>query len=356
MNRVFNFSAGPAALPESVLLKVRDELLDYDGHGLSVMEMSHRCDEFIDIAERAESSLREIYAINDDYHVLFLQGGARMQFAAIPLNLSSSSDLASYVQSGYWSTQSIEEAKNYLKVDIHPFHGEDLLSETALNVDADSRYLHMTSNETIDGVQFFDFPNISPIPLVVDMSSDFLTRQLDVFEFGLIYACAQKNVGPAGLTVVIIRKDLCGNSRSETPSVLDYEKQAAKDSMLNTPNTFAWYIAGLMFDWVREQGGLQAIESNSICRSDKIYKEIDECNFYQSLVAPCTRSLINVTFRLRDSRLEASFLEGAERAGITNLKGHRAVGGLRASLYNGVPDAAVDALAEYMAVFARKHG
>ena len=355
MNRVFNFSPGPAALPESVLLQVRDELLDYAGRGLSVIEMSHRSDEFMDIAYRAEQSLREIYGINDDYYVLFLQGGARMQFASVALNLSESSDLATYVRSGYWSSQAITEAKNFLEVEVRNSSDGVSISAAARNVNSNSRYVHITSNETIEGVQCFDFPDTSPIPLVVDMSSDFLIRPLDIAEFGLIYGCAQKNAGLAGLTIVIVRKDLCGNARSGTPSVLDYSKQGAQDSMLNTPNTFAWYVAGLMFNWVVEQGGLRAIERNSIRRAQRIYDEIDASDFYQSTVSTCARSRMNVTFTLSDSRLDASFLEGAEAAGIRNIKGHRAVGGFRASLYIGVPDAAVDALAEFMSAFAHKH-
>jgi phosphoserine aminotransferase len=358
VHRVHNFSAGPAALPLEVLETARDEMLDYRGSGMSVMEMSHRSKEFIAVAEQAEADLRELLAVPDDYHVLFLQGGATTQFAMVPMNLLGDRRGADYVNTGAWSTKAIEEAQKFCSVNVAATaeaanftHIPDVAS---WSLSKDAAYLHLCSNETIGGVQFDEFPE-SGVPLVVDMSSDILSRPIDVSRFGLIYAGAQKNIGPAGLTVVIVRKDLVGRARPGTPSMLDYAVHAKADSMSNTPPTYAWYLAGLVFRWLKLQGGLAGIEAINRRKASKLYEAVDASNFYSSPVAKPYRSLMNVPFTLPDAALDAPFLAGAEARGLTNLKGHRSVGGMRASLYNAVPEAAVDALVEYMQTFQHEH-
>ena len=359
MGRVHNFSAGPAALPEEVLIEARDELLDYAGSGMSVMEMSHRSKEFIAVAERAEADFIELLGVPDDYRVLFLHGGATLQFAMVPLNLLGDRDTADYVNTGAWSVKAIEEAQRFCRVNVvasseaRGFTDIPALSEWRCNPDA--AYLHLCSNETIGGVQFHDFPDTS-VPLVADMSSDILSRPVDVSRFALIYAGAQKNIGPAGLTVVVVRKDLLGRPRAGTPSMLDYAVHAAADSMSNTPPTYAWYLAGLVFRWMKAEGGLAAIAARNARKAAKLYAALDGGNFYRTPVLGNCRSVMNVPFTLPDAALDAVFLKGAEARGLTNLKGHRSVGGMRASLYNAVPEAAVDALVDYLGVFAREHG
>ena len=343
-------------MPVEVLERVRAELLDYRGLGLSVMEMSHRSDAFMEIADRAERNLREILSVGDDFNVLFLQGGATLQFAAVPLNLAEATDRVTYASSGTWSKKAIEEAQRYAEVTTRSVIGEGTSGLVDFVAGSRSKYAHVTSNETIEGIQFADFPNPSDVPLVADMSSDFLMRKLDVDRFDLIYAGAQKNVGPSGLTIVIVRKDLCDKARANCPLVMNYARQAEAGSMLNTPNTFAWYIAGLMFEWVLDRGGLGALEARSTRRAASIYAEIDRGSFYESDVPDSMRSKVNVTFKLRDSALDATFLAAVTEAGIQNLKGHRSVGGFRASLYNGIPDVAVNALADFMATFAQTYG
>lgn len=357
--RVFNFSAGPAALPVEVLERARDELLDYRGSGMSVMEMSHRSKEFIDIAERAEADFRELLAVPDDYAVLFLQGGATTQFAMVPMNLLGDRTRADYVNTGSWSTKAIKEAKRFCEVNVAASAEADNFTHVpdpaTWSLSKDAAYLHVCSNETIGGVQFHEFPE-APVPLVADMSSDILSRPVDVSRFALIYAGAQKNIGPAGLTVVVVRKDLLGNARPGTPSMLDYAVHAEADSMSNTPPTYAWYLAGLVFEWLKAEGGVAAIAARNQRKAAKLYDAIEASNFYASPVARHDRSLMNVPFTLADAALDKAFLAGAEERGLTNLKGHRSVGGMRASLYNAVPEAAVDALVDYMQAFEHEHG
>ncbi|MGA1676210.1 MAG: 3-phosphoserine/phosphohydroxythreonine transaminase [Pseudomonadales bacterium] len=359
MGRVHNFSAGPAALPEEVLVKARDEMLDYAGSGMSVMEMSHRSKEFIAIAEQAEADFIDLLGVPNDYRVLFLQGGASLQFAMVPLNLLGDRESADYVNTGAWSVKAIEEAGRLCRVNVvASSEGRgftDIPARSEWRTNPDAAYLHICSNETIGGVQFQEFPDVS-VPLVADMSSDILSRPVDVSRFALIYAGAQKNIGPAGLTVVVVRKDLIGRARSGTPSMLDYAVHAAADSMSNTPPTYAWYLAGLVFRWMKAEGGLAAIAARNARKSAKLYAALDSGNFYRTPVAGDCRSVMNVPFTLPDAALDAVFLKGAEARGLTNLKGHRSVGGMRASLYNAVPEAAVDALVDYLGVFAREHG
>jgi phosphoserine aminotransferase len=365
--RTFNFSAGPAALPDAVLEKAQAEMLDYAGTGMSVMEMSHRSAEFIDIAARAEADLRELLAISSNYHVLFLQGGATAQFAAIPLNLTKPGDTVDYVDTGSWSVKAIKEAGKYCNVNVvassKATNYHDIPPLASWKLSPQARYLHICSNETIGGVQFAQAPVLAPVedpaletPIIADMSSEILSRPINVGQYALIYAGAQKNIGPAGLTVVIVRKDLCGSARPETPTMLDYAVQAEADSMSNTPPTYAWYLAGLVFQWLREQGGLEAIAAINKRKAEKLYSAIDGSNFYTAPVVAGARSKMNVPFTLADPKLDAAFLAGAEERGMENLKGHRSVGGMRASIYNAVPEAAVEALVGYMREFENEHG
>jgi phosphoserine aminotransferase len=359
MTRKFNFCAGPAALPEAVLEQAREELADWHGRGLSVMEMSHRSPEFVAIAGEAERDLRALLDISDDYAVLFLQGGASQQFAAVPLNLLPEGGVADYVNTGQWSTKAIKEAKRFGNINVAAsseatnFSSIPAVDDWRLSDGA--AYLHYTPNETIGGVEFFDVPDVKA-PLVVDMSSTLLSRPIDVGRFGLIYAGAQKNIGPAGLTLVIVRRELLGKSRSSCPTMLDYKVAADNDSMYNTPPTFAWYLAGLVFKWLRQQGGLPAIEQVNRRKAEKLYGYIDASGFYRNPVERSCRSSMNVPFVLADDKFDKPFLAGAEEAGLLNLAGHRSVGGMRASIYNAVPEAAVDALLDYMKDFAQRHG
>ncbi|NKB99691.1 MAG: 3-phosphoserine/phosphohydroxythreonine transaminase [Pseudomonadales bacterium] len=356
--RSYNFSAGPAALPEPVLEQAREELLDYRGTGMSVMEMSHRSSEFVDIAARAEADLRELAGISDEYHVLFLQGGATGQFAAIPLNLTSAGDPVDYLDTGSWSQKAIKEAGKYCDVKVVGSSKDEsygfIPDPAQWQTRPDAKYLHICSNETIGGLQFKSFPEKS-VPLVADMSSDILSRPLAIDRFDLIYAGAQKNIGPAGLTVVIVKKGLCGNARPETPTFLDYATQADADSMSNTPPTYAWYLAGLVFAWLKEQGGLEGIAKLNERKAGKLYSAIAASNFYRAPVDKPYQSDMNVPFTLANAELDADFLQGAQARGLLNLKGHRSVGGMRASIYNAVPEAAVDVLVDYMAEFEQTH-
>ncbi len=358
-NRVYNFSAGPAALPEAVLLRARDELLNWRGEGASVMELSHRGKAFVAVAEKADADIRELLAVPDNYKVLFLQGGASGQFAAVPLNLLGGKGRADYVNTGAWSKKAIAEAKRYGTVNVvasdeaNGFTGIPPQSEW--RNDADSAYLHYTPNETIGGVEFHWLP-ASQVPLVADMSSTILSRPLDVSRFGLIYAGAQKNIGPAGLTLVIVREDLIGKASPVVPSVFDYAVQAKADSMSNTPPTFAWYLAGLVFEWLLEQGGLEAMAVRNRRKADKLYAAIDESDFYANPVHKDCRSWMNVPFTLANPELDGQFLLRAADLGLVALKGHRSVGGIRASIYNAMPEAGVDALVEFMGEFERTRG
>ena len=357
--RVNNFSAGPAALPVEVLETARDEMLDYRGTGMSVMEMSHRSAAFIAIAEKAEADFRGLMGVPDDYAVLFLQGGATLQFSMVPLNLLGDKQRADYVNTGSWSTKAIQEARRFCEVNVVASSESASFAEipdpVSWKLSPDAAYLHLCSNETIGGVQFHEFPEV-PLPLVADMSSDILSRPVDVSRFALIYAGAQKNIGPAGLTVVVVRKDLLGRTRPGTPSLLDYGVHAEADSMSNTPPTYAWYLAGLVFKWLKAQGGIEGMQVGNQRKAAKLYDALERSNFYRAPVAKRNRSIMNVPFTLPDPALDKVFLAGAEERGLTNLKGHRSVGGMRASLYNAVPEEAVDALVGYMQSFEHEHG
>jgi len=359
MARRFNFCAGPASIPEAVLTEAAEQMLDWQGRGLSVMEMSHRSDEMVGIANEAEADLRELMGISDDYAVLFLQGGASSQFSAVPLNLiGDEGKVVDYVNTGEWSKKAIKEAKRYAKVNVVA-SSEDTNFTTipafdSWNLSEDAAYLHYTPNETIGGLEFFWTPE-SKVPLVADMSSTILSRPVDVNKFGLIYAGAQKNIGPAGLTIVIVRKDLLGKASAMTPTMLDYKTAADNDSMYNTPPTWGWYLAGLVFKWLKAQGGLAAMEVINRRKAEKLYGYIDASGFYSNPVEVASRSLMNIPFVLADASLDKAFLAGAEEAGLLNLKGHRSVGGMRASVYNAVPEEAIDALISYMKAFAEQN-
>ena len=357
MGRAYNFSPGPAALPDAVLEQARAELLDYQGKGFSVMEMSHRSPEFIAIAETAEADLRDLLAIGDDYRVLFLQGGASQQFALLPMNLCRAEQTVDYVHTGSWGGKAIAEAKRLAKVNVAASSvDEDFIRippRETWRLTPDAAYCHIVSNETIGGVQFRDFP-CTPSPLVADMSSELLSREIDVSRFGAIYAGAQKNIGPAGLCVVVIHEELLGRARPGTPRIFDYQVQAQSGSMFNTPPTYTWYLAGLVLRWVKESGGVAAMEQANRRKAAKLYAAIDASDFYTAPVVEQDRSLMNVPFTLADPALDAAFLAGAEARRLANLKGHRSVGGMRASLYNAVGEAAVDALIDYMASFEKE--
>ncbi|MFW6021072.1 MAG: 3-phosphoserine/phosphohydroxythreonine transaminase [Guyparkeria sp.] len=360
MARVYNFSAGPAMLPTEVLTRARDEMVDYQGTGMSVMEMSHRGKHFVGIAERAEANLRKLMNIPDNYKVLFLQGGASTQFGAIPLNLGNGSGKADYLNTGHWSVKAIKEAKRHCEVnvaaDTKPDNFTTLPAEGEIQFSPDADYVHYTPNETIAGVEFPYIPDTGDVPLVADMSSTILSRPIDVSKFGVIYAGAQKNIGPAGLTIVIVREDLLGKSRENTPAMLDWATQAEADSMYNTPPTYAWYMAGLVFEHLLAKGGLEEMGKINQRKAEKLYAAIDGNDFYRNPVEPAYRSWMNVPFMLADDSLDKTFLEEAGRQGLVTLNGHRSVGGMRASIYNAMPEAGVDALIHFMNDFAKRHG
>jgi phosphoserine aminotransferase len=361
MSRVYNFSAGPAVLPEEVLEQAREEMSDWHGSGMSVMEMSHRGKEFMSIAEQAEADLRELMAIPASYKVLFLQGGASQQFAMVPMNLLRGKTGADYVNTGAWSKKAISEAKRYGAVNVaatsesSKFTTAPKQAELALR--ADAAYVHYTPNETIGGVEFPYVPDTGDVPLVADMSSTILSRPVDVSRYGLIYAGAQKNIGPAGLTVVIVREDLVTEDVvAGTPTMLRYATHAAEGSMYNTPPTYGWYLAGLVFQWLKRQGGLAGMAEINRRKADKLYAAIDASPFYRNPVDPACRSWMNVPFTLANPELDATFLAEAKKAGLVTLKGHRSVGGMRASIYNAMPEAGVQALVDFMADFEKRNG
>lgn len=358
--RAHNFCAGPAALPEAVLQKAQAELLDWHGKGLSVMEMSHRSDDYVAIAEKAEQDLRDLLNVPSNYKVLFLQGGASQQFAAIPLNLLPEEGVADYVETGIWSKKAIEEARRFGNVNVaasaKPYDYFAIPGQNDWKLSNNAAYLHYCSNETIGGLQFDWVPDLGDVPLVVDMSSDILSRPIDVSQFGMIYAGAQKNIGPSGLVVAIVREDLLGRARSACPTMLDYKVAADNGSMYNTPATFSWYLSGLVFEWLKEQGGLEEMERRNRAKKELLYGAIDASDFYTNPIAENARSWMNVPFRLADEKLDKAFLAGAEARGLLNLKGHRSVGGMRASIYNAVGLDAVQALVAYMAEFEKEHG
>ena len=359
--RVFNFAAGPAALPVPVLEQVRDELLDWQHSGMSVMEISHRSKAFLAVAREAEALLRELLAVPANYRVLFLQGGATGQFAAIPMNLAGAVASADYVVTGNWSKKALGEAQRLLgKVNVvadeAASHYTTVPEQGTVTFTPGAAYVHYTPNETIGGVEFPYVPATGALPLVADMSSTILSRPIDVSKFALIYAGAQKNIGPAGLTLVIVREDLLGRARPGTPAVWDYKAMADDGSMLNTPPTFAWYVAGLVFRWLKAQGGLAAVGARNRAKAQLLYGVIDASGFYSNPVARSCRSWMNVPFTLRNPQLDAPFLAAAREAGLTNLEGHRSVGGMRASIYNAMPEEGVAALVEFMKDFERRHG
>ncbi len=360
MARAINFSAGPAALPEEVLTIAAAEMLDWHGSGQSVMEMSHRGREFISIAEAAERDLRELLAIPANYKVLFLQGGATLQFEMVPINLLAGKASADYVHTGEWAKKAIKEARAFCQVNVvassedRQFTYAPAQADWKLNKDA--AYVHYTANETIGGVEFHWVPDTGDVPLVADMSSNLMSKPVDVAKYGLIYAGAQKNIGPAGLTIVIVRDDLIGKAVPTPPAMLDYKIQADNESMFNTPPTYAIYIAGLVFQWLKKQGGLAAIEQQNIAKASLLYDFLDASRFFKNPVAKADRSRMNVPFTLADAALDEEFLKGAKARGMVQLKGHRSVGGMRASIYNAVSLSAVKTLVDYMAEFENSHG
>ncbi len=360
MSRVYNFSAGPAVLPQEVLEQARDELLDWHGAGMSVMEMSHRGKEFMAIARQAEEDLRALMGIPGNYRCLFLQGGASLQFAQVPMNLLRGRTAAAYVNTGAWSKKAIAEARRYCEVQVAASTEADDFTRCPrpeeIRVEPGVAYLHYTPNETIGGVEFPYVPDSGEVPLVADMSSTILSRPVEVERFGLIYAGAQKNVGPAGLTLVIVREDLLGGAMDCTPTLCDYKVQAEAGSMYNTPPTYAIYMAGLVFQWLQRQGGLEGIAERNRRKAGKLYAAIDGSDFYHNPVEPRCRSWMNVPFTLADPELDGRFLAEAAAAGLVNLKGHRSVGGMRASIYNAMPEEGVDALIAFMADFERRAG
>ena len=360
MERIFNFSAGPAALPQEVLEQARDELVNWRGCGMSVMEMSHRGKEYMSIQAEAEADLRELMGIPANYKVLFLQGGASSQFAMVPMNLYRGKASADYLNTGEWSKKAIKEAKKYGAVNVVASSEDKNFSyaptQDAWKLDPNAAFVHYTPNETIGGVEIFWTPETGNVPLVADMSSNILSRPIDVSKFGLIYAGAQKNIGPAGLTIVIVREDLLGETVKGTPTMFDYKVAADNGSMYNTPATFSWYLSGLVFEWLKEQGGLEAMEQRNRAKQELLYGAIDASEFYTNPIARNARSWMNVPFRLADEKLDKVFLAGAEARGLLNLKGHRSVGGMRASIYNAVGLDAVQALVGYMAEFEKEHG
>lgn len=360
MSRVFNFSAGPAVLPEPVLQQAAAEMLDWHGSGMSVMEMSHRGKEFIEIHARAEADLRELMDIPKNYKVLFLQGGASAQFAVVPMNLLRGKTQADYINTGEWSKKAIAEAKKYCKVNVAASSEDASFShvpkQAQWRLDPGAAYVHITSNETIGGVEFHWVPDTGEVPLVADMSSHILSRPMDVSRYGLIYGGAQKNIGPAGVTIVIVRDDLLGQALPITPTVFNYKTQAENDSMSNTPATYGVYVAGLVFQWLKQLGGLKKMEQINRAKAALLYDYLDQTEFYHSPVAKDDRSLMNIPFTLRSADLDKTFLQATEAAGLTQLKGHRSVGGMRASIYNAMPIEGVQALVQCMREFERKHG
>jgi phosphoserine aminotransferase len=359
MTRVFNFSAGPATLPEPVLRQAAEEMLDWHGSGMSVMEMSHRGKEYMGIHAEAEADLRELLAIPANYKVVFLQGGAIGQNAFVPMNLYRGKASADYINTGEWSKKSIKEAKKYGQVNVaatsEPNGFTAIPRPETWKLDPNAAYVHICSNETIGGMQYHFTPDTGDVPLVADMSSDILSRPIDVSRYGLIYCGAQKNIGPAGLTIIIVRDDLIGHALPITPSAFDLKQQADNDSMLNTPPTYAIYIAGLVFKWLKKQGGLKAMEAHNAAKAALLYDYLDTTSFYSCPIAKADRSLMNVPFKLKDESLDEAFLKGAKERGMIQLKGHRVVGGMRASIYNAMPLEGVKSLVAYMKDFEKSH-
>ena len=360
MERIYNFSAGPAVLPREVLEQARDELVNWQGCGMSVMEMSHRGKEYMGIQAQAEADLRELMGIPANYKVLFVQGGASSQFAMVPMNLLRGKASADYLNTGEWSKKAIKEAKKYGAVNVVASSEDKNFSyapaQDAWKLDPNAAYVHYTPNETIGGVEIFWTPQTGDVPLVADMSSTILSRPMDVSKYGLIYAGAQKNIGPAGVTVVIARDDLIGQTVAGTPTMFDYKTHADNESMYNTPPTYGIYIAGLVFKLLKAKGGLAAMEKTNRQKAGLLYDYLDSTGFYNSPVARENRSLMNIPFTLKDAALDEDFLKGAKARGLVQLKGHRSVGGMRASIYNAMPVEGVQALVDYMKDFEKTRG
>ncbi len=360
MTRVFNFSAGPAMLPTEVIQQAQDEILDWHGSGMSVMEMSHRGKEFVGIATTAEKDLRELLNIPQNYRVLFLQGGATSQFAMAPLNLMGKTGKADYANTGAWSKKAIAEASRYGTVNVCASSEDDGFNSVPAfadwNLSTDASYLHITPNETIGGVEYQGLPDSGDIPLVADMSSTILSRPVDISHYGLIYAGAQKNIGPAGLTIVIIRDDLIGQASDNCPTIFNYATHADAESMSNTPPTYSWYLSGLVFKWLKNKGGLTEMAAINQRKAARLYAAIDGSDFYSNPVAVNNRSIMNVPFILKDSSFDSDFLSGAAERGLVALKGHRSVGGMRASIYNAMPEEGIDKLIDFMNDFAVDKG
>jgi len=360
MTRPFNFSPGPAVLPDPVLEDAAAEMMDWHGTGMSVMEMSHRGKEFMSIYAETLASYRELLAIPDGYHVLFLQGGAIGQNAIVPMNLLRGKRAADYIDTGDWAKRSIAEAEHFCSVNVAA--SGEANGFTAIpprhewRLDPEAAYVHICANETIIGLEYHWTPDTGEVPLVADMSSNILSRPIDVGRYGLIYAGAQKNIGPAGLTLVIVRDDLLGGALATTPSAFNYTVQAANDSMINTPPTYAIYLAGLVFAWIKRQGGVAAMAERNQAKAALLYEALDASDFYRTRIVPADRSRMNVTFHLAEPALDGPFLEGARAAGLLNLKGHRVVGGMRASIYNAMPIDGVRALVGYMKDFEARRG
>lgn len=363
MARLANFCAGPASMPTAVLERAKAEMLDWQGVGASVMELSHRSADYIEMTMKTQANLRKLMGISDDYAVLFLQGGAALQFSAVVLNLLNDGT-ADYLQTGAWSTKAYKEACRYQELGLGKINlvatgtdsnFNDVPDESTWQLSENASYFHYCPNETIHGVQMFDVPNVQS-PIVADMSSCILSEPIDVNRFGMIYAGAQKNIGPAGLTLVIIRKDLLDRASAWCPNVMNYKNQHENDSMLNTPSTYAWYLSGLVFEWLLEQGGVEEIAKINYLKANMLYKTIDDSDFYQNKVNPKYRSIMNIPFQLSDANLDKLFLEESKEAGLLNLKGHRVVGGMRASIYNAISIDQVQQLTDFMIDFERRYG
>ena len=359
MTQAYNFSAGPAMLPREVLLKIKSELIEYQDSRASVMEISHRGVDFMEVAQKSEKDLRDLMKIPNEYKVLFLQGGASSQFSMVPINLLRGGSKANYANTGHWSVKAIAEAKRYCDVQIctdsTANNFTDIDGFQHWNIDDEASYLHFTPNETIAGLEFDYVPDVS-MPIAADMSSTILSREIDVSKYGVIYAGAQKNIGPSGLTIVIVREDLLGDVVKGQPKLFDYSTQANNDSMFNTPSTFPWYVAGRVFEWLKEQGGLSAMQKINKAKAETLYKAIDGSDFYSNPVSIQYRSWMNIPFLLADENLNSIFLERSKHAGLLALKGHKSVGGMRASIYNAMPQEGVDALIDFMKDFEKDFG
>ena len=363
MSRAFNFSAGPAMLPEAVMRKAAAEFLDWQSTGMSVMEMSHRSKEYMEVAHKMEANLRDVMQIPDNYKVIFTHGGASLQFAAIPMNLAEQNDTVDYLNTGVWSTKAIKEASRYANVNVVAGGQEDNPTEVPAQSEwkfsADAKYIHICVNETITGLELKD-EHLETIfaqgkPVIADMSSNIMCREIDVSKYAMIYAGAQKNIGPAGLAIVIVREDLLGNARSDTPTLMNWDVYANNESMFNTPATYAWYLAGLVFEWLKDIGGVHAISQINERKAQKLYDYIDASSFYSNSIKVSERSWMNVTFNLSNTEFDSAFLEQSKAAGLLSLKGHKAFGGMRASIYNAMPEEGIDALIDFMKRFAAEN-